>query len=230
MSSTRPYATDWQGSRYRRRWRSASRCSKGCPLDSASRCRYRCQRLSKAAVWRSIWQGGPSYPACGSRSSSRPEALSTYSKWAYYRSRHGSCACGIDRDAQSVDCVHDGERDFQRIGIGVGHVRRRRARSEVFKLVRIFGSRDTTDHLKRYFALSGTRSSVSKRFVPAPAHETHLLVQDFSELKILTKFYGYRRVVDQQRAVDQQDVPARGPQRSRRAPPGVSGTLKGGDL
>ena len=76
--------------------------------------------------------------------------------------------------------------------------------SEVFKLVRIFGRRDTTDHLKRYFALSGTRSSVSKRFVPAPAHETHLLVQDFSELKILTKFDGYRRVVDQQRAVDQQ--------------------------
>ena len=68
--------------------------------------------------------------------------------------------------------------------------RARRAGSEVFKLVRIFGRRDTTDHLKRFFALSGTRSSVSKSFVPALAQETHFLVQDFSELKILTKFDG----------------------------------------
>ena len=68
--------------------------------------------------------------------------------------------------------------------------RARRAGSEVFKLVRIFGRRDTTDHLKRVFALSGTRSSVSKSFVPALAQETHFLVQDFSELKILTKFDG----------------------------------------
>ena len=38
-------------------------------------------------------------------SRSADETLSTYSDRAYHRSRHGSCGCGINRDAQSVDGV-----------------------------------------------------------------------------------------------------------------------------
>ena len=61
----------------------------------------------------------------------------------------------------------------------------------VFKLVRIFCESRQPDHLKRFFALFGTRSLVSKSFVPALAQKTRLLVQNFSESKILTKFDGH---------------------------------------
>ena len=58
-------------------------------------------------------------------------------------------------------------------------------------MVRIFASRTQPDHLKRFFALFGTGFSFPKNPVPALAQETHFLVQNFSELKILTKFDGF---------------------------------------
>ena len=59
-------------------------------------------------------------------------------------------------------------------------------------LVRIFADRKEPDHLKRFFALFGTRSSLRKSSVPAHAHETHFLVQNFSDLKILPNFDALR--------------------------------------
>ena len=66
----------------------------------------------------------------------------------------------------------------------------------VFNLVRIFAGRTQPDHLKRFFALFGTRSWIEKDRVPALAQETRFLVQNFSNFKILTKFDGYRRAWD----------------------------------
>ena len=57
-------------------------------------------------------------------------------------------------------------------------------------LVRIFAGRTQPDHMKRFFALFGTRSSFPKNPVPALAQETHFLVQKFFDFKILTKFDG----------------------------------------
>ena len=57
---------------------------------------------------------------------------------------------------------------------------------KVFHLVRIRTCGKTFDHLTRFSALFGTRSSFSKDRVPALAHKTHFLVPDFSSLKILT--------------------------------------------
>ena len=59
-------------------------------------------------------------------------------------------------------------------------------------LVRILAARTQPDHLKRFFALFGTRSSFRKNPVPALARKTHFLVQNFSNFKILTKYDGYR--------------------------------------
>ena len=67
----------------------------------------------------------------------------------------------------------------------------RRALGEPSNLFRIIAGRTQPDHLKRFFALFGTRSSVSKDRVPALAHETHFLVPNFSNFKILTKFDGF---------------------------------------
>ena len=65
-------------------------------------------------------------------------------------------------------------------------------RFEPSNLVRIFADWTQPDHLKRFFALFGTRSLVPKSLVPALAHETRFLVQNFSKFKILTKFDGFR--------------------------------------
>ena len=76
--------------------------------------------------------------------------------------------------------------------VPIGIIWSKRATREPSNLARIFAGLTQPDHLKRFFALFGTRSLFPKDPVPALAQETHFLVPNFSEFKILTEFDGFR--------------------------------------